>query len=114
MNNQIRCIFVLILCLFSFNFRAQSSDFGKEKMSHSLASEIEGTIQVEFLTSEENKAFALTTDIIQKIDQIRSDDKITFLEITKGCRVKIFPRNMIRQENFKINEDYVIVNEFKN
>lgn len=105
---------VFIICFISVFSNEVKAQISKEKLSRSTVSEIEGTYQVEFLKSNEGKAFALTTDIIQKIDALRKDNSVTYLKISDGCRLKIFSANQIKQKDFKIKEDYVIVDKFEN
>lgn len=112
MNKILACIFVIcFICIFSNEIKAQIS---KEKLSRTTVSEIEGTYQVEFLRVAEGKAFALTTDIIEKIAALRKDNSIAYLQISEECRLKIFSASQIKQKDFKIKEDYVIVDKFEN
>jgi hypothetical protein len=112
MKKLFQIIFICIICFFSTALKAQVS-INKEKSQRSTISEVEGTIQVEFLKSFENIPFSLTPDIIEKIDALRNTDKITYLPISLGCRLKIFPLNQIKQKEFK-TEDYVVVDRFEN
>lgn len=112
MNKLFQIIFICIICFFSTALKAQVS-INKEKSPRSLISEVEGTFQVEFLKSFENIPFSLTPDIIEKIDALRSADKIVYLPISQGCRLKIFPLNQIKQKEFK-TEDYIVVDRFEN
>lgn len=115
MSKTIRTLIACILCMFSSEFYAQNNNkYGEDKMSTSYASDINKIIQIEFLSSEQNKTFALTSDIIKKIDLLQNADKVAYLSISPGCRVKIFPLEMTNQKDFKIKEEYVIVNQFEN
>ncbi len=76
--------------------------------------EIKKTTQIIFLVTDQYKALALTTDLIKKIEELRTENTTTFLEVSNTCRIKILPKNSINQKDFKPLEEYIIVNKFEN
>lgn len=84
----------------------------EQEIKHSL--DVKKTIQILFLASEKSDPIALTVDLINKIESLRQENEITYLDIDKGCKIKILPKSTINQINFKPLEDYIVVEKFEN
>lgn len=112
---KIAFFIICIMSLFSLKLKSQEG-FKQQKESAEIPSlaETKRTIQVVFLSSEKDNPVALTGDLIDKIENLRDENKITYLEINQGCRIKILPKNITSQKDFKPMEEYIIVNKFEN
>lgn len=99
--------------LASLNLKSQVTSSQKEIQETKSSFEIKKTIQILFLSSEKADPIALTVDLIKQIEGLRSENEITYLDINKGCKIKILPKSMINQMNFKPLEEYIIVEKFE-
>lgn len=100
--------------LASLNLKSQVTSSQKEIQETKSSLEIKKTIQILFLASEKADPIALTVDLIKKIESLRQENEITYLDINKGCKIKILPKNTINQMNFKPLEEYIVVEKFEN
>lgn len=102
------------MSLFSLRLKSQEVFKQQKEIAETPSiAETKRTIQVVFLSSENVNPIALTNDLINQIENLRDENKITYLEVNKGCRIKILPKNIIRQKDFKPFEEYIIVNKFE-
>jgi len=113
MKKTILCIFCAFF-LASLDLKSQINIPLKEVQATKYSLEVKKTIQILFLVSEKSDPIALTVDLINKIESLRQENEITYLDIDKGCKIKILPKSTINQINFKPLEDYIFVEKFEN
>lgn len=101
-----------IILFASLNLKSQVASSYKEKLEAKSPSEFKQTIQIIFLVSENPQPIALTVDLINTIESLRQENEITYLDIDKGCKIKILPNSLINQINFKPEEEYIVVEKF--
>ncbi|MBC7696327.1 MAG: hypothetical protein H7141_12875 [Burkholderiales bacterium] len=109
--------YLLLFCLMMIGMQsiAQQSIKSEKEASITISpSEFKKTIQFMFLASEQNNPIGLTIDLINKIENLRQEDKITYLDVNQGCKIKILAKNLIYQKNFVPLEEYVVVEKFSN
>ncbi len=108
--------FLLCLIIFcgSLSLKSQVASSHIEKQETKSPSEFKKTIQILFLASEKADPIALTVDLIKQIEGLRKESEITYLDINKGCKIKILPKNIINQPNLKPLEEYIVVENFEN
>lgn len=85
--------------------------FAQEKSK--ATGKLEGTYQIEFLKTA-TTPIAVTGEILEKIEALRKESETTYLLINAECRVKIFPKNALKNLDKNISEDYVVVDKFIN
>jgi hypothetical protein len=100
------CLTFLFLA-FGFISTAQEA---KEKQSIPPALEMKGTYQVQFL-KDDSHPISITQELLEKIEQKRDKDLITYLSVNPTCRIKILPRQ--KAADFKM-EEYIVLESFRN
>jgi len=97
--------FILLLLFFPIFLFAQE----KTKVQGKLT----GTYQVEFLKTA-TAPIAVTGEILEKIETLRTEAIVTYLVINAECRIKILPKNVLSDANKKNFEEFVVVEKFTN
>ena len=106
-------LFSIVMFFISSNIRSQEISLKKDFKITKSSVDIKKTIQILFLTSEKNDPIGLTSDLINQIEVLRHETKITYLDINKGCKIKILPKNIINQKDFKPMEEFLFVEKFE-
>jgi hypothetical protein len=97
---------ILLFLLVSFSLNS----FSQEEIIN--VEQVKGTFQLE-ITNKNVDPISITTDLLLKIDSLRDESKVTYLNIDASRRIKIFSKNDLNLGKNKGIEDYVIVTSFK-
>ena len=98
-------LFLFLFFSFTLNSFSQEEIIDLEK--------IKGTFQLE-ITTVNVEPISITKELLLKIDSLRSESNVTYLNIDSSRRIKIFSKNDLSLGKNKNIEDYVIVQSFKN
>jgi hypothetical protein len=85
--------------------------FAQEKAK--VQGKLEGTYQIEFLKSAK-APIAVTGEILEKIESLRAETKVTYLVINEDCRIMILPKNDLSVAKREKLEEFIIVEKFTN
>lgn len=72
---------------------------------------VKGTFQLEILKMDVEPV-SITSELLEKIDDLRKDSELVYLQIDDKRRIKIFSRQDLISEKNKNIEDFVVVNSF--
>ncbi|RAK23890.1 hypothetical protein B0I03_103358 [Flavobacterium aquaticum] len=72
---------------------------------------VKGTFQLEILKMDVEPV-SITSELLEKIDDLRKDSELVYLQIDDKRRIKIFSRQDLISGKNKNIEDYVVVNSF--
>lgn len=73
---------------------------------------VKGTFQLEILKMDV-EPISITTELLEKIDELRKETELVYLQIDEVRRIKIFSRQDIMAGKNKNIEEFVLVTSFK-
>lgn len=68
-----------------------------------------GTYQIQFKPGKDQTPVSLTDELLEKIENSRSESKIVFITPEDNYQIMILPYNTINDLNFKPIIDYIII-----
>lgn len=100
-----RKICLIIFLLFSF------LAFSQDKVKNLEV--VKGTFQLEILKMDV-EPISITSELLEKIDDLRKESEVVYIQIDDKRRIKIFSRqDLIAGKNKNIKE-FILVDSFKN
>lgn len=98
------------ICLI-ISFLSSVSAFSQDKVKNLEV--VKGTFQLEILKTDVEPV-SITSELLEKIDDLRKESELAYLQIDDKRRIKIFSRqDLIAGKNRNI-EEFVLVDSFKN
>lgn len=98
-----------ICLIISFLFSVMS--FSQDKVKNLEV--VKGTFQLEILKMDVEPV-SITSELLEKIDELRKETEVVYLQIDEVRRIKIFSRRDIMTGKNKNIEEFVLVTSFKN
>ena len=74
---------------------------------------VKGTFQLEILKMDVEPV-SITSELLEKIDDLRKESELVYLQIDNQRRIKIFSRQDLMAGKNKNIEEFVLVDSFKN
>ena len=74
---------------------------------------VKGTFQLEILKMDVEPV-SISSELLEKIDDLRKESELTYLQIDNKRRIKIFSRRDLLAGKNKNIDEFVLVNSFKN
>lgn len=74
---------------------------------------VKGTFQLEILKMDVEPV-SITSELLEKIDDLRKESELVYLQIDNQRRIKIFSRQDLMVGKNKNIEEFVLVDSFKN
>jgi hypothetical protein len=74
---------------------------------------VKGTFQLEILKMDAEPV-SITSELLEKIDDLRKESELVYLQIDNQRRIKIFSRQDLMAGKNKNIEEFVLVDSFKN
>ncbi len=74
---------------------------------------VKGTFQLEILKIDV-EPISITSELLEKIDELRKETELVYLQIDEVRRIKIFSRQDIIAGKNKNIDEFVLVTSFKN
>lgn len=98
-----------ICLIISFLFSVFS--FSQDKVKNLEV--VKGTFQLEILKMDAEPV-SITSELLEKIDELRKETELVYLQIDDKTRIKIFSRQDLISGKNKNIEEFVLVTSFKN
>ncbi|HBD27100.1 hypothetical protein [Flavobacterium sp.] len=98
-----------ICLIISFLFSVMA--FSQDKVKNLEV--VKGTFQLEILKMNVEPV-SITSELLEKIDELRKETELVYLQIDEVRRIKIFSRQDIIAGKNKNIEEFVLVTSFKN
>ena len=74
---------------------------------------VKGTFQLEIIKMDVEPV-SITSELLEKIDDLRKESELVYLQIDNQRRIKIFSRQDLMAGKNKNIEEFVLVDSFKN
>lgn len=98
-----------ICLIISFLFSVMT--FSQDKVKNLEV--VKGTFQLEILKLDV-EPISITSELLQKIDELRKESELVYLQLDDSRRIKIFSRQELMAGKNKNIEEFILVDSFKN